>query len=77
MNNAVILRPREQSDVATYLDNFRTNLGLEPKGEYQSNFIFTKKDKDLEIIHILRIEFDNIFEELERSKQSQGTSLTT
>ena len=56
-------------DVATFLNRFRESVGLEPKASYESNFVFDSPA--LECVHVLRIEFDDIFMELDRAGESR------
>ena len=63
---AVPAREMTPEDVARLLDLVRVSLGLEAKGEYPSNFVFDSPA--LECVHVLRIAFDDIYEELEAAE---------
>jgi hypothetical protein len=50
--------------IVEFLDQYRERVGLVAKGNYPPHFDLP--NKDLEEIHILLVEFDNMFYELEK-----------
>lgn len=58
------------ADVAEFLNRFRQVVGLRTKEAYPSNFVF--ESPVMECVHVLRIELDDIYEELEAAEAARA-----
>lgn len=65
------VRAVSPAEVADFLNRFREIVGLERKESYESNFYFDSPV--LECVHVLRIEFDDIYAELEAAEAAKAS----
>lgn len=68
-----LLNKDELSRIAGFVNEFRSNVGLDPISGVDSNFIHENKGQ--EIAHILGMEFDAISKELESAGEGTAQSV--